>query len=152
MLFWRIDDFISSSWLNLTFRKTSKNKFYCKWFFKIYINCKNYNLFFFSDIAPNLPIEMILPFHCYHCDKRFKLKPILKQHEVIHQNERLIKVMKHPFFVKSKSFRKNLDLEKVVPSMCLPFMTRNLHKSSKDKLGRPKGKRIKVFWIRWLFF
>ena len=53
--------------------------------------------------------------------------------------------MKHPFFVKSKSFRKNLDLEKVVPSMCLPFMTRNLLKSSKDKLGRPKGKRIKVF-------
>ena len=88
---------------------------------------------------------MILPFHCYHCDKRFKLKPILKQHEVTHQNERLIKVMKHPFFVKSKPFRKNLDLEKVVPSMRLPFMTRNLLKSSKDKLERPKGKRIKVF-------
>ena len=55
--------------------------------------------------------------------------------------------MKHPFFVKSKSSKKNegLDLEKIVPSMSLPFMTRNLLKSSKDKLGRPKGKRIKVF-------
>ena len=48
--------------------------------------------------------------------------------------------MKHPFFVKSKPFKKNLDLEKIVPSMCLPFMTRNLLKSSKDKLDRPKGK------------
>jgi len=102
-------------------------------------------LFFFSDETPNLPIEMILPFHCYHCDKRFKLKPILKRHEVIHQNERLVKVMKHPFFIKSKLFKKNLDVEKFVPSMCLPFMTRNLLKSSKDQLGRPKGKRIKVF-------
>ena len=110
-------------------------------------NFKNYNLFFFSDKTPNLPVEMILPFHCYHCDKRFKLKPILKKHEVIHQNERLIKVMKHPFFVKSKLSKKNegLDLEKIVPSMCLPFMTRNLIKSSKDKLGRPKGKMIKIF-------
>ena len=113
-------------------------------FLKYISKYKNYYLFI-SDKTPNLPIEMILPFHCYHCDKRFKLKPILKQHEVIHQNERLIKVMKHPFFVKSKSFRKNLDLEKVVPSMCLPFMTRNLLKSSKDKLGRPKGIYLRGF-------
>jgi uncharacterized Zn-finger protein len=116
---------------------------------------KKCNLSFLSDETPrkDLPIEMILPFHCYHCDKRFKLKPNLKRHEVIHQNERLIKVMKHPFFVKSKSSKKNvgLDLEKIVPSMCLPFMTRNLPKSSKDKLDRPKGKMIKSFLIRRLF-
>ena len=37
-----------------------------------------------SGEYPSKEIEMIFPFHCDHCDKRFKLEPNLKRHEVIH--------------------------------------------------------------------
>ena len=102
----------------------------------------------FTDEIPkqDLPIEYILPFYCYHCERRFKSKPILKDHEEIHRDEKLIKIMKHPFVMKPSQFKKNewIEMDKIVPSMYLPFMPRNLPKSLKDKLDRPKGKLIKI--------
>ena len=103
-----------------------------------------------------MPIEYILPFYCYHCERRFKSKPILKDHEEIHRDERLIKIMTHPFVMKPSQFKKNewIEMDKIVPSMYLPFMLRNLPKSLKDKLDRPKGKFIRIWKvgnISWVF-
>ena len=37
-----------------------------------------------------------------------------------------------------------IEMDKIVPSMCLPFMSRNLPKSLKDKLDRSKGRLIRI--------
>ena len=86
---------------------------------------------------------MQLPFNCYHCNKRFLLKPSLKEHEIIHRGERLIKTMKHPLFMKPLKKYPIMDLEekmeKVAPFIELPFLMRSLQ-NTKSKLRRAKGR------------
>ena len=69
----------------------------------------------------------------------------MKSHEPIHREEKLVKVMKHPFVSKlGPDSKQNYDqavLEKIIaPRMDSPFMTRNLPRSMKEKLERPKSK------------
>ena len=52
--------------------------------------------------------------------------------------------MKHPFFVKNEGKEEKIEIDdKIVQIMAkesMPFIPRNLPKSLKDQLDRPKGK------------
>ena len=92
-----------------------------------------------------MEFEAANPFECYHCGQRFTLKTSLKQHEDIHKDERLIKTMKHPFSIDLDS-----DEETGHHFKFSRFLSRNLPKSLKDKLDRPKGKLVEIV-IAWQF-
>ena len=105
--------------------------------------------FFLSDEAQiNKPDEsnnlIKQPYFCYHCEKRFAQKIHLKKHELVHRDEKLVKVMKHPFFVKDEGKEEKIEIDdKIVQIMAkesMPFIPRNLPKSLKDQLDLPKGK------------
>ena len=103
--------------------------------------------FFFSDEAQNTTPDNLIkhPYFCYHCEKRFAQKTHLKKHELVHRDEKLVKVMKHPFFVKvDEGKEEKIEIDnKIVQIMAkenMPFVPRNLPKNLKVQLDLPKGK------------
>ena len=127
---------------------------WCIVYFKKTVRLSNYrikdNIFPLADeeqnAKPNDSNNSIKqPYFCYHCEKRFAQKTHLKKHELVHRGEKLVKVMKHPFFVKGDEGKEEeikID-DKIVQIMAkesMPFIPRNLPKSLKDQLDLPKGK------------
>ena len=84
--------------------------------------------------------EAANPFECYYCGQRFTRKIILKQHQDIHKDERLVKTMKHPFSI-------NLDSDEETGHhlKISRFLSRNLPQILKDKLDKPKGKLVEKY-------
>ena len=86
------------------------------------------------------------PFCCYHCKERFLHKSNLKKHELIHKNEKAVKVMKHPFLVVDSDSDGDIGEEILgqteTRSLKRPqaFMLRNLPTSLRARLDPMNGK------------
>jgi len=82
--------------------------------------------------------EVPHPYVCYHCEKRFIQKTSLKKHEFVHKNEKLVKIMKHPFILKDKWI---MDTDEKIQKMIkhMPFLRRNILRSLKEQVNVTKG-------------